>query len=653
MSPGEVERKLTAIFSADVKGYSRLMSEDEEATIRALTENREMMAALIAKHRGRVVDAPGDNLLAEFASVVDAVQSAVEVQKALSLRNAGLPVGRRMEFRVGINLGDVVVEGERIYGDGVNIAARLENLSDPRGICISGTAFDQIETKLPLGYEFIGEQTVKNIAKPVRAYRLRLEPDAAPAGRGAAAGPRVKKARQYWKWAALGAGLVAVALFLFMGKVLDLVYEQYFSRASPRGSVPATSRRVRRRAVIRYLMHGEKLPMPDKPSIAVLPFANMSGDREQEYFSDGITEDLITDLSKISGLFVISRNSSFTYKGKTVKPEDVSRELGVRYILEGSVRKAGGRVRITAQLIDATTGFHVWAERYDRELAEIFKVQDEVAQKIVSALKVKLTAGERERVSRRHTDNLEAYDFYLRGMEIAARFTREGNTRARGMFEKAIELDPKYADAYAGLGRTYLTTWQLGWSDDPRTLDRAFELALKGKNLDPNLATLRGLLAHVYVWRKRYDSAIAEARKVIDLDPNSADGYQDLAEILTWAGRAEEAVGLVKKAMRLNPDYPFHYLWALGHAQTLAGQIGEAIESFKEFIERNPDFMPVHVHLAFIYTEMDRLEEARSHMAHVKRLSPGITLDEARKRIPYRNEEFLDHFIKTLEKVMG
>ena len=653
MNPGEVERKLSAIFSADVKGYSRLMSEDEEATIRALTENREMMTALIVNYRGRVVDSSGDNLLAEFASVVDAVQSAVEVQKALSLRNAGLPAGRRMEFRIGINLGDVVVEGERIYGDGVNIAARLENLADPGGICISGTAFDQIETKLPLGYEFIGEQPVKNIAKPVRAYRLLLEPGAAPGGRGAAAGPRAKKARNYWKWVALGAGLAALALFLFMDKVLDLVYEQSFSRATPRDSVPATSQRARRRAVIRYLMHGEKLPMPDKPSIAVLPFANISGDREQEYFSDGITEDLITDLSKISGLFVISRNSSFTYKGKAVKPEDVSRDLGVRYILEGSVRKAGERVRITAQLIDATNGFHVWADRYDRDLAEIFTVQDEVAQMIVSALKVKLSKGERERAGRKHTDNIEAYDFYLRGLEIAARYTRAENTRARGMFEKAIALDPKYADAYAGLGRTYLTTWQLGWTDDPQVLDRAFELALIGSNLDPNLAAGRALLAHTYVWRKRYDSAIAEARKVVDLDPNSADGYETLAEILTWAGRPEEAVSLVKKAMRLNPAYPFYYLWGLGHAQSLVGQVEEAIESFKELNSRNPAFMPVHVYLAFIYTEIGRLEEARSHIAHVKRLSPGITVDEARKRLPYRDEEFLDHFIKTLEKVMG
>ncbi|MFQ6078772.1 MAG: adenylate/guanylate cyclase domain-containing protein, partial [Thermodesulfobacteriota bacterium] len=351
-----MERKLTAILSADVKGYSRLMGEDEVATIRTLTAYREVMAALIQKHRGRVVDSPGDNLLAEFASVVDAVECAVEVQQELKARNAELPPDRRMEFRIGINLGDVVVEGERIYGDGVNIAARLEGLAEGGGICISGTAYDQVEGKLSLGYEYLGEHAVKNIKKPVRVYRVEPEP------------------------VALGVGMRA---------------EEELVPPEKPGA----------------------LELPDKPSIAVLPFLNMSGDPEQEYFSDGITEDLITDLSKVSGLFVIARNSAFTYKGKSAKVEQVGRELGVRYVVEGSVRRAGDRVRITAQLVDAETGYHLWTERYDRDLKDIFDLQDEVTQKIVAALKVKLTRRELELLERKYTDNPEAYDCYLRGWE--------------------------------------------------------------------------------------------------------------------------------------------------------------------------------------------------------------------------------------------
>src|SRR5437867_3609131 len=393
--PARIERKLAAILSADVKGYSRLMGEDEVATIRTLTAYQEAMTTFIQQHRGRVVDASGDNLLAEFASVVDAVQCAVEIQRELKTKNADLPASQRMEFRIGINVGDVIVEGERIYGDGVNIAARLEGLAAAGGICISGIVYDQVETKLALGYEYLGEQTVKNIAKPVQVYRVQME---------------------------VGA------------------------------STPTA---------------------PDKPFIAVLPFVNMSGDPEQEYFSDGITEDLITDLSKLSGLFVISRNSVFLYKGKAVKPEQVSQELGVRYVLEGSIRKAGKRVRITAQLVDATTGYHVWADRYDRDLQDIFALQDDVTRKIVAALEVKLTEGEQARLGRPLTNNIEAYDYYLRGLDCHPSATEEANARARQLFAKAVELDPHFAAAYACLGWAYFDQWSLGWSQDLQTLEQA------------------------------------------------------------------------------------------------------------------------------------------------------------------------------------
>src|SRR5438093_3756548 len=489
--PARIERKLAAILSADVKGYSRLMGEDEVATIRTLTAYQEAMTTFIQQHRGRVVDASGDNLLAEFASVVDAVQCAVEIQRELKTKNADLPAPQRMEFRIGINVGDVIVEGERIYGDGVNIAARLEGLAAAGGICISGIVYDQVETKLALGYEYLGEQPVKNIAKPVQVYRVQMGPGA--------------------------------------------------STSTVRGRGEVTS---------------PLLALPDKPSIAVLPFVNMSGDPEQEYFSDGITEDLITDLSKLSGLFVISRNSVFLYKGKAVKPEQVSQELGVQYVLEGSVRKAGGRVRITAQLVDATTSYHLWADRYDRDLQDIFAVQDEVTRKIVAALQVKLTEGEQQRMGHTPTNNLEAYEYFLRGLEFHAHRTQEANGQARQMFERAIALDPNFAAAYAWLGRTYVLDWFHRWSQDPQVLERAVALAGQAIALNESLPGAYQTLGYIYMAKKQYDQAVVEAEKAVALDPNDADAVLTLGEVLSCVGRSQEAMEFVEKAMRLNPHYP-------------------------------------------------------------------------------------------------
>ena len=385
------KRKLTAILSADVAGYSRLMAEDETATVKTLETYREVMSTLIVQHRGRVVDSPGDNLLAEFTSVVDGVQCAVSVQKEFQARNADLPENRRMAFRIGINLGDVIEEGERIYGDGVNIAARLEALADPGGICVSKTAFDQIETKLPLGYEYLGEQEVKNIPKPVGAYRVLMEP------RVTVAGAKPAKTPHWRRTAYLGTGLAVLVAIIGV-----TVWNFYFRTPT---SEPVSEKDM-------------AFPLPDKPSIAVLPFVNMSGDPKQEYFNDGLTEEIITALSKTPKLFVIARNSTFTYKGKPVKVQQVARELGVRYVLEGSVRRSEDRLRITAQLIDATTGNHLWAERYDRKLKDVFAIHDEITLRIINALEVKLTKGEAGRMRGKGTDNLDAYlkateGFYL------------------------------------------------------------------------------------------------------------------------------------------------------------------------------------------------------------------------------------------------
>src|SRR5712692_1388431 len=425
-----MERKLTAILCADVFGYSRLMGENEEATLRTLSSHRKLIDSLIEQHRGRFVNSAGDSVLAEFASVVNAVQCAVDIQTTLKGENEKLPPERRMEFRIGVNLGDVMEDGEQIYGDGVNVAARLESLADPGGICISGKVHDEIRNKFALGYEDLGAQQVKNIAEPVRIFRVLPEAGASTTSK------TQRVARKY-----IRRGVFSVAGLALIAAVI--VFLQHLPLRPPitTASIPLQQKPSR--------------PLPDIPSIAVLPFTNMSGDRDQEYFSDGITDDLTTALSRLPDLFVIARTSAFSYKGKAVRVQDISRQLGVKYVLEGSVRKAGNQVRITAQLVDATTGDHVWAEYYDRPLKDIFSLQDEIVQRIVTTLNLQLTLEERGVLFKKRTDNLEAYDDFLRALEYTLSITKDGNEKARQALEKAIALDPKYSDAYAELGWVY------------------------------------------------------------------------------------------------------------------------------------------------------------------------------------------------------
>jgi adenylate cyclase len=393
------------------------------------------------------------------------------------------------------------------------------------------------------------------------------------------------------------------------------------------------------------------LPLPDKPSIAVLPFVNMSEDPKQEYFSDGMTEDLITDLSRVSGLFVISRNSAFTYKGKAVKMQDVARELGVQYVLEGSVRRANDQVRITAQLVDAATDSHLWAERYDRPLKDIFALQDEIVQKIVMTLKLQLTLWEQGFLVRKRTDNIEAYDYYLRGEAYFWRTTKEANVQARQMFEKAVELDPQYAEAYAALGWTYLFEWTWQWSQDPQALEQALELAQKAIALDDSVPSAHSLLSRVYQWKNQHEQAIAEGEQAIALDPNNADGYAILARTLNYAGRPAEAIGLVEKAMRLNPRYPVGYLFQLGHAYHLTGRHEEAIAALKSVLIRNPNNLGAHIRLVFIYSEqLGREEEARAEAVEVLRLSPNFSLEVWRQRLPYKDPAVLERYLAALRK---
>jgi len=625
MATERVKRKLTAILSADVEGYSRLMGEDEAATVRTITAYRETLSGLIQQYRGRVVDSPGDNLLAEFASVVDAVQCAVEVQEVLKLKNAELPGDRRMQFRIGINLGDVIEEGDRIYGDGVNIAARIEGLAEGGGICIAGSAYEQIENKLALGYEYLGEHTVKNISKPIRVYRVPMESRAATEVR------KEKRAGLRQR-----AALVLVAV-LIIGAGVAAVWNFYLRR-SP-ASMGAAS--------------GEKMafPLPDKPSIAVLPFTNMSGDPMQEYFSDGITEDIITGLSKIPRLFVIARNSTFTYKNKPVKIQQAGRELGVRYVLEGSVQKSGKRIRITAQLIDASTEQHLWSERYDRDLKDIFALQDEITMKIMTALQVKLTEGEQARLFGKGTTNLQAYEKVLQGMEHLRRLNIVGNVQARELFEEAIALDPEYSTAYALLAQTHLLDVWLGSSKSPdKSIEKSAELVQKALALDDTLALTHTLWSHIYRLKRQHDKAVAEGERAVALNPNGADAHANFAPILFSAGKPEQALAMIKKAIRLNPFPPNIYFLHLGSAYLNTGQYEEAITAYKKALIGEPDNLFAHLSLVATYSFLGRNEEARAEAEEVRRVAPKFSLDYFEKINPAKNRVDLERYIDALRK---
>ena len=624
MTTQEIKRKLTAILSADVKGYSRLMGEDEEWTLRTLNAYRELMGSLIQQHRGRVVDAPGDNVLADFPSVVDAVQCAVEIQQVLRAKNAMLPESRRMEFRIGINLGDVIEEGDSIYGDGVNIAARLEGLAEAGGICISGSAYEQIENKLPLRYEYLGELEVKNIAKPVRVYRARIEP-----GEPSEAKVKAKVEGKNWKYLTIAATVVVII-------AAAALWQFVLHPSHPPVEVASKEKMA--------------FPLPDKPSIAVLPFTNMSGEKEQEYFSDGITENIITGLSKIPRLFVIARNSTFIYKGRGVKVQQVAEELGVRYVLEGSVQRSGNRVRITAQLIDALTGNHLWAERYDRDLKDIFAVQDEITMKILISMRVKLTEG--EQVLRGKTPrNLEAFLKVLQAQEYIQRFNIEGNIMAKQLAQEAIALDPEFAGAYSYLASAHMMDLWLGSSKSPKeSLEKAVELTQKAISLDPKDSRHYALLGHLYTMKRDHDKAIAEGEKAVALDPGGADAHAWLGMGLNYADRPKEAIPLFEKAIRLNPFGPTWYFLNFGNSYRMMEQYQEAIGQYKKALRIAPNNIMAHIGLAGTYSLLGHDEEARAEAEEVLRINPKFSLESYAKTLPYKNQLLIGRLVEALRK---
>jgi adenylate cyclase len=575
----KVTRKLRAIFSADVKGYSILMADDEVATIQTLKKYRNVMSACIEKHDGRVVDAVGDNLLAEFDSAVDAVQCAVEVQRELKVKNQELSKNKKLEFRIGINIGDVIQDGNRIFGEGVNVAARIEGLADAGGICVSRSTYDQIKNKLKLSYDYLGEHEVKNIKEPVRVYKVRLESD-----------------------------------------------------------LPEP-------------LADEPLELPDKPSIAVLPFVNMSGDPSQEYFSDGLTEQIINGLCKVSKLFVIARNSSFFYKGKSVNVKQVAKELGVRYILEGSVQKAGDRVRITAQLIDATTDYHMWSEHYDRDLSDIFALQDEITMKLISAMQVNLTAGEQARLWEGGTRNIQAFDKLVRGSDCLYRMNEKDNKQAQHFFKAAINIDKEFAWAYAMLGFTHLLDLLYRWSNSPiKSLEQAETCAENALTLNDSFDFAHILWGWIYLFRRQHDEAIKEGERAIELNPNGAEAHVHLGFILCLSDETELAIKLLERAFRLNPIPLSHYYSFLAMAYRNNGQYEKAIELSKKGLIGNPDQLPAYLTLAASYIYLNRTEEAHKAVEEVLRIYPNFSLKYQARTMPYKRQETGDNFIDALRK---
>jgi adenylate cyclase len=585
-----LERRLSAILAADVVGYSRLMSKDETGTLERLkTLRRVLVQPKIAERGGRIVKLMGDGLLAEFPSVVEAVQSAIDIQQEVTEREPDISDDRRIRLRIGINLGDIIVEGSDIYGDGVNVAARLEALADPGGIFISGTVFDHVKGKVSLDFEDLGEQQVKNIDDPVRVYRVVLD---SGTNEGKAAGTSPSSAT-----------------------VLEL---------------------------------------PDKPSVAVLPFNNMSDDPEQDYFADGISEDLITALSKIRWFFVIARASTFTYKNRAVDVTQVAKDLGVRYVLEGSVRKGGNRVRITAQLIDATTGQHVWAERYDRELADIFALQDEMAQTIVGAIEPELGAAERERAARKAPENLDAWETYQRGLWHMWTFLEEDNAEARRLFRRARELDPKFALAFAHEAYSHYVTVIMGWTDDPdASLAAGMTAAKKALALDDKDAVAYFALGRVQTMLGEHDSAIAALESSLALNPSFAQANHGLGMAQAFAGQLDDAIDSFGRAERLSPRDPLLWAFTITHglACILARDNETALQLARQTLQipRASGYWP-HAVLAASLAHQDQIEEARAAVAEALRAKPNLSLSYLKSTLLTKQPEGLNPYLDGLRK---
>jgi TolB-like protein len=580
MAEGRVQRRLAAILAADVVGYSRLMEANEELTrARLMSLHAELIDPRIASDGGRIVKTMGDGVLVEFPSVVDAVRNGLAIQRAMRQRNAEVSTENRIEFRIGINIGDVLIEGDDIHGDGVNVAARLEGLCEPSEVYVSGAVYEQAVGKLGASFEDLGEQSVKNIAKPVRVYRAIDETK------------------------------------------IDIGQEPQTAGTSP--------------------------VISDKPSIAVLPFDNMSNDPDQEYFSDGMAEDLITDISKISGVSVTARNSSFAFKGQSVDVMEIAKKLRVKHIVEGSVRKMGDRLRINAQLIDGADGRHIWAERYDGNMSEIFDFQDAIREQIVSALQVSLTPTDEALTERKPTDSIEAYDLFLKGRANYYRYTPEDNLEAIKCLEEAIEIDPNFAAAFGYLSFCHFYGWALVWPGFDNNLDRANELAEKGVALDGTSAIALVRLGWIQTFLRRYDQAIPNLEKALVLAPSNAEINASFGQALNYWGDPERGLQLMEKAFSIDTVVPPSWEWQIGLSHFLLQQYDQALTRFNRAA---PKFVAAYVGLVCIYVELDRLDDARGAIKTLSEVGPQFTVKWVTEMLPFRVDEVRNRFVDSLRK---
>lgn len=638
-----MERKLAALLSADAKDYSVLVSKDDEGTLVTLKACREIMTRLIDEHRGRVVDAPGDNLLAEFASAVDALRAAVAIQHELAALNATLANLRRLQFRIGITIGDVVVDDGRLYGDGVNIAARLENLAEPGGICISGNVREQVANRLDVLFESMGEQQVKNIAQPIVVWRVRSRTTSGLDDSGA--GVRSSGSPVSAAPAPARPGQRMFILTALFALVIAGSYIWWTSRTD----MPADAPRV----PAAQDAAGTVLPLPDVPSLVVLPFVNLSGDPAQDYLSDGITEDLTTDLAKLAGLFVISRSTASTFKGKRIPLPDIGREIGVRYVVEGSVLRAEQRLRVTAQLIDTRGDTHLWAERYDRPATDIFAVQDEIRRRIVTALKVKLSPEEQTRFQRAPTENLEAYDLYLQAKDTFGEARRILDRalvdRARDLLRQAIALDENYAAAYGALGLIDWVEWVYDWNTSanaPSEIVTAY--AERALAIDPATPGIRRMLVGILTLEGKWDDALTQAEREVELHPSDGEAWRSLGGALALAGRRTDAVAAMDRALRLNPRYPPHWAWQIGLAYRYGGRTADALRVLEDATRRAPNMLSNHMVLAAIHAEDGQFNEARASVAAIRRISPTFTAEHARRRLAFKDPEITEAYVSAL-----
>jgi class 3 adenylate cyclase/TolB-like protein len=620
------KRKLAAILHADVVAFSRLMGEDEAGTHQALGRLRNAVDPLIAAHGGRIVGTAGDSLLADFPSVVDALTCAIEMQQAARAINDEVPSGRRLELRIGVNLGDVIVDGDDIFGDGVNIAARLEALARPGSVCVSHTVYEQVKNKLDFGYQFLGSQRFKNIAEPVRAYLV----DAASTER-----PRRRLRRPL----SLGAGaavVVTVALAAWM------LYPERGRLMMAYGLAPKP---------VEVATLATPAHLAGRPSVAVLPFKNLSADTGRDFFSDGITEDVITALSRFSNLLVISKSASFPFRDSNASPADIGRVLGARYLLAGSIRRAENRVRVSVELTEAATGRLVWSDTYDAEVDDIFAVQEKIAKHVVGAAAVKLTRFEEERALAKPTGSLAAYEYVLRGREVFSQETRDDNDEAMELFQHAIDLDPNYADAYAALAKSHYYAVISGWAQFREDeLKQAEALALKALTIDPATTRAYNVLAQIQLYRKHYDLALAQVDRALEINPSDAESYRDRGAYLVFAGKAAEGLPWLEGALRFDPADGFAAA-RLSMAYYLLGRYAEAIDAGVRSLSRNPGRntqLLTHPMLAAAYAELGRQQDAE----HERAISAGLwpLLDARTFASQFGTQQARDHVLEGLRK---